>query len=688
MNDGHELLKALTTVLCVAGVTTVLFQRLKQPVVLGYILAGLIVGPHVPIPLSAHRETVEALSELGVILLMFSLGLEFRLRKLLRVGPTAGLTAVIQCSIMLWLGYVTARMFGWTLKEGIYCGAIIAISSTTIIAKQFDEQKIHGRLREIVVGVLVIEDLIAILLMAALTALSSGEGLSLRTLAASGGRLGAFLIGLMAAGLLIVPRTIRAIHGLQRPETLLVASVGLCFAISMLASSFGYSVALGAFLAGSLVAESGEEKHVERLVQPVRDLFAAIFFVSVGLLIDPAIITHHWMEVAVLSFVVVAGKVISVTVGAFLSGNGTRTSVEAGMSMAQIGEFSFIIAALGVSLNAIGNALYPIAVAVSAITTLTTPWLIRAAGPTASFVDRKLPRALQMYAVLYGSWLERLRTAPRRETTGGIARRLVKFLLLDTALLCGLVIATSLSADDIAAFIADKFEITITYAYALVIATAFLAAAPFGFGIFRIARKLGVTLAEAAVPKSAEGRADFGAAPRRALVVTLQLVVVLLVGLPLVASTQPFVPGFEGALVFLLLLSLIGYAFWRSATNLKGHVRAGAEMIVEALASQSREGSTSSGEPSLAQVNEILPGLGEPVPVRIDAHSPAVGRTLASLRLRGVTGATVLVITRGKERFVIPHADEVLREGDVLAIAGTHDAVDAARRVLGGESNP
>ncbi len=686
MHDAHELLKALTTVLCVAGVTTVVFQRLKQPVVLGYILAGIIVGPHVPIPLSAHRETVESLSEIGVILLMFSLGLEFRLRKLFRVGPTAGITALFQCSIMLWLGFITARMFGWTVKEGVYLGSIIAISSTTIIAKEFDEQKVHGRLREIVVGVLVIEDLIAIMLMAALTALSAGSGFSLGTLAASGGRLAAFLVALMAAGLLFVPRTIRAIHKLQRPETLLVASVGLCFAVSMLASSFGYSVALGAFLAGSLVAESGEEKHIEHLVQPVRDLFAAIFFVSVGLLIDPAIIAQHWVEVAVIAVVVIVGKVISVTGGAFLAGNGTKTSVEAGMSLAQIGEFSFIIAGLGVSLNAIGDALYPIAVAVSAITTLTTPWLIRAAGPTASYVDRKLPHSLQTYAALYGTWLERIRGTTRRDTLGGIARRLVGFLLLDTALLCGLVIGTSLAADDIAGFIAAKFEVSTGAAYAIVIGMSYLAAVPFCFGIFRIARRLGATVAEAAVPSTGPNTMDAGAAPRRALIVTLQLIVVLIVGLPLVALTQPFVAGFNGALVLFLMLALLGFAFWRSATNLQGHVRAGAAVIVEALAAQSRDGASTTAPPSLARVNEILPGLGEPIAVMLGAESPAVGRTLASLRLRGVTGATVLGIARGTERFVIPDADEVLREGDVLAIAGTQASVESARRVLRGET--
>src|SRR3954471_11547360 len=221
MYGAHELLRAITVVLGVAAVTTVGFQRLRQPVVLGYILAGLIVGPHVPIPLIADRAIIQTLSELGVILLMFALGLEFSVRKLVQVGPTAGLTAVLQSSIMVWLGFVVGRAFGWTLRESIFTGALIAISSTTIIAKAFDEQGIRGRLREIVVGVLIVEDLIAILLMAMLTAVSSGSGLSAGALALTVGRLAAFLVGLVAIGLMVIPRAVRLIARQKRPETTL-----------------------------------------------------------------------------------------------------------------------------------------------------------------------------------------------------------------------------------------------------------------------------------------------------------------------------------------------------------------------------------------------------------------------------------------------------------------------------------
>src|SRR4051812_22428826 len=327
MHLAHDFLRALTTVLCVAGVTTVVFQRLRQPIVLGYLLAGLIVGPHVSIPLVANREVVQALSELGVILLMFSLGLEFSMRKLVEVAPTAGLTAIVQCSVMLYLGYLTAQAFGWSTLASVFAGAIVAISSTTIIAKAFDEQRISGPLRELVVGVLIVEDLIAILLMTALTAMTAGGGLSAQVVMQTTGRLSLFLVGLVVIGLLIVPRIIRQTRKLDQPETMLVVGIGIAFAGALVALEFGYSVALGAFIAGSLVAESGEGRRMEHLVQPVRDVFAAIFFVSVGMLIDPIVVAHNWILVLAFTLLVVFGKIIGVAFGAFLAGAGVRTSV-------------------------------------------------------------------------------------------------------------------------------------------------------------------------------------------------------------------------------------------------------------------------------------------------------------------------------------------------------------------------
>ncbi|HET6923609.1 MAG TPA: cation:proton antiporter [Anaeromyxobacteraceae bacterium] len=695
MHGGLDVLAGLATVLGVAAVTTVLFQRLRQPVVLGYLLAGLIVGPHVPVPLVADPRVVSTLSELGVVLLMFALGLEFSLKKLAGLAPTAGATAVVETALVLWLGFTVARLLGWTPAASLFAGAVVAISSTTIVAKAFDEQGVRGPLRDRVVGILIAEDVAAVLLIAALTAVASGAGLDPGALAATVGRLAAFLVGLLAVGLLVVPRLVRAVVRLDRPETTLVAAVGLCFGVALLARAVGYSVALGAFVAGVLVAESGEQRRIGALVEPVRDVFAAIFFVSVGMQIDPAQVSAHAGTAAAFATVVVLGKVLGVSIGSFLTGSGVPVAVQSGMSLAQIGEFSFIIAGLGRALGAAGEALYPVAVAVSAATTLATPWLLRASAPVARFVDRALPQPLQTFAALYGSWLEELRSAPHRQTRGAMARRLGRALALDSAVVAGIVIGTALAMPRVVPFVERWLGLGPALARGLVLAAAATLLAPFGFGVVRVSQRLGAVLAQFALPAVRRGKADLAAAPRRALVLTLQIGVLLLVGLPILTVTQPFLKGAGGALALAALLLVLGIAFWRSAASLEGHVRAGAQVVAEALGKRARAGpagappgmaehggEADADEHALDQVRRLLPGLGEPVVVRLDPGSGAVGRTLAQIDLRGATGATVLAIARTEAGVVAPGAGERLHPGDVLALAGSHEAVEAARSLL------
>ncbi|GAB6081263.1 cation:proton antiporter [Desulfuromonas carbonis] len=684
MSDPHEFLRALTVVLCVAALTTVLFQRLRQPVILGYILAGLIVGPHVPVPLVADSVTVRTLAEIGVILLMFSLGLEFSLRKLGEVGPTAAMTAVVETSLMLWFGFNIAQLFGWTLLESLFLGAVIAISSTTIVAKAFQEQGVAGRLRERVVGILIVEDLIAILLLAALTAIASGSGLAFGPLLVTVGKLGAFLAGLIGFGLLLIPRAVRLVNRLNRPETTIVAAVGSCFALALLAQGFGYSAALGAFLAGSLIAESGEAGRIERLVEPVRDIFAAVFFVSVGMLIDPGLILRHWGAILVLTGVVIGGKIGGVALGSFLTGSRLRIAIQSGMSLAQIGEFSFIIAGLGLTLGATGDFLYPVAIAVSALTTLTTPWLIRASGPVADWVDRHLPGPLQTFTVLYGSWVEGLLKAPRSEGNMAQLRRLLRRLLLDAAVCSAILVGFYSSADALLALARDRAALPDAIASPLLLGIALLLAAPFFFGTIRVGRKLGQALAEMVLPAGREGRVDLAAAPRRLLVVSFELLIVFLVGAPLLVLTRPFVPGIPGILLLALFVTGLGVLFWRSATNLQGHVQAGTEVIIEALARQAKGGGGSADRSAVAlqQVEQLLPGLGALTAVRLKSGSPAVGRSLAELNLRALSGASVLGITRKSGAIIAPTASEVLNAGDLLALTGTSDAVALARTLL------
>ncbi len=678
--NAHDFLVALTLVLCVAGVTTVIFQRLKQPVVLGYILAGVMIGPHVPIPVLVDESMVLALSELGVILLMFGLGLEFNLRKLFKAAPTAGITAVLQCSLMMWLGFVLAMMLGWTLMESLFAGAVISISSTTIIAKAFDEQDIRGELRQFVVAILIVEDLIAVTLMAILTGVSSGSGLSAYELALTIGRLVGFLLALVAIGLLVVPRLMRAVVALGRPETIVVAAIGVCFGISLLVHELEYSVALGAFVAGVLVAESGKTDVIEPLVQPVRDIFAAVFFVAVGLLIDPAQIVEHWFAVVAFTVLVVVGKVSSVSLGAFMTGKGTRTSIAAGMSLAQIGEFSFIIAGLGLSLGVIGNQVYPVAVSVSAITTLLTPALIRRSERFANFVDRKLPKPLQTFVALYESWIAGLGRA--RVESRSMMRRFMRTLALDIVAIAAALITTSLSFTSMVEWLRDNPELSLSRARLVVVIGTGLVILPFLVSVLRTTHRFARLLGESAVPRQANDAPDLGRQPRLVIEAAIRLVGILICGSALIAITQPFLPGYTAIIVFGGAVLLLAILFWRTATGLHGHVRAAAQAVIEVLSRQRAPKDKEANADPLAETHSLFPGLGAPVRFELQPGSAAVGHSLAELALRSATGATVLAVVRGDEGFAIPDAHTPLQSGDVLALAGTEAAIASARILL------
>jgi K+:H+ antiporter len=672
---ANAFLSNLALVLCVAAVTTVVFQRLRQPVVLGYLLAGIIVGPHILAPITADTETVQGVSELGVILLLFGIGLEFTIGKLLRVGGTAALIAVVEVSALIVAGDLAGQGFGWTSQQSLYTGAVVAISSTTIIVKAFEELRVAGRLRDLVLSILIVEDLVAIVLLAGLTALSTGK-LSAAQLAGTAGRLALFLAVVVTAGMLVVPRLVRAVLKLGKPETTVVFAVGICFAFALLAQRFGYSVALGAFLAGSLVAESGEGPRLEHLLTPVRDIFGAIFFVSVGMLIDPAQVVANWAVILVLTAVVLAGKTVAVSVPAFLTGAGVRGALQAGMSMAQIGEFSFIIAGLGMAQGAVPDSFYAIAVTVSALTTLTTPWMIRASGPAAAWVDARLPHPVQTFVALYGTWLDDVK-APGPKVTR--ARRLVRMLILDGAALAAIVIAASRLFPPAVDWLEARGRIGLRGAQAAVMFAALAVTLPFLIGIIRLIGALAVEFARAALPDAGSGKVDLAAAPRRALVVALQLTAAIALGLPLFLAVKEFLPPGVAAWLFILALVILTVRLWRSVNSLQGHVRAGAQVLAEAFSAARVEGAPAGGPSPLDQ---ILAGLGSPERFQLTAGSPAVGRTLAEINLRGTTGATVLAIARAGEAVVVPTGHKALQAGDVLALAGTQESIETARALL------
>ncbi|MEK7239642.1 MAG: cation:proton antiporter [Gemmatimonadota bacterium] len=689
MQSHDTFLYTLAVVCCVAAVTTVLCQRVRLPVVFGYLLAGMIVGPHVPIPLVADIATVDALAQLGVILLMFTIGLEFSLRHMMRMAPVSGLVALLETSAMFGLGVAAAQLLGWSPRERLFAGALVAISSTTIIGRAFRERPVEPAVRDTVFGILVFEDIIAILLIAALTTLGGGDAPSARAMGGTVLQLVTFLAALIGVGLLVVPRAIRGIVRLRSDETTLVATVGLAFAAALLALTFGYSVALGAFLSGALVAESGARRTIEPLLAPLRDLFAAVFFVAVGMSIDPTLVALHWGAILVITIVVMVGKVSTVTVATFLAGRDVRTSVRTAMSLSQIGEFSFIIVGVGVASGAIGDHLLPIAVAVSAITTLATPALIAASGAVAERIDRGLPAPLQTFVALYGSWFETLRRSPVPHQERSRERRLLRLLALDVAILLAIVIAAAVEMPRGTAMLARWIGARESVAQLLVLTVAAVAAAPLVLGLFRTAGALGASLAERALPVPAHG-ADFGFAPRRALSVALQGAIALVSGMPVVAITQPFLPPLRGAAVLLLLVLVIGALLWRSAANLQGHTEAGAQLLVSALRHQMAATETHpvpGPEPQpIAHAEQLLPGMGAPVAVVITPGHAAAGHTLRELNVRARTGAAVLAITRGDARILVPRGHDSIAAGDVLALAGTADAVAAAVRLLTGDN--
>ena len=656
-------------VLCVAAVTTIIFQKIRQPVVVGYLIAGLIVGPNVPIPLLADPERIHTLSELGVILLMFALGLEFSVRKLIRLGPTSGFITALQVGIMIWLGYLCGRALGWTPLESIFTGAILSISSTTIVAKAYQETPVSDRLRELVFGVLLAEDLTAVVELAILTTLASGASVSASLMTVTVARLILFLVAFVGIGFIVVPPVVRFVVRMGRPETTLVAVVGLCFGFALLAEHAGYSVALGAFLAGSLVAESGEVAQIEHLVAPLRDIFGAVFFVSVGMMIDPKLIAEHWQALIVLTAAVVGGKIFGVTFASMLSGVGTKTSIEAGMSLSQIGEFSFIIAGAGLKTGATRDFLYTLAIAVSAVTTFLTPYMIRGSIPVAEFVAARMPRPLKVLEAFYDSWLERIRNAGQPAKDANSIGWTIAAIISSAVLLGAILIVNELDPLDVTTTVANLEHLSYFTAGLFVDLFALLLCAGPAAAMYFASRRLATALAARAF---AELPAR-GAPAMDALIELLQITILLVAAVPLLAIVQPFMAPVEGIGIIVITIILMVVIVTRSARQMQGQIRNATRLIADALR----------GAPANAHGDSYeVPGIGMITPVSLRADSEGVGKKLSELDLHTNSGAVVVAIGRGDSEVVVPTNDEILRAGDILELAGSSQAVTAARRLL------
>ncbi len=399
MAELAPMIQDLALMLVVAGVVTLIFKRLKQPLVLGYIVAGFLVSPHMPYTASvADAEHIHLWADIGVMFLLFSLGLDFSFKKILKMGASPIISTITIIFCMSMLGMLVGTLFGWPQMDCIFLGGMLAMSSTTIIYKAFDDLGLRQQqFAGLVMSVLILEDILAIVMMVMLSAIASGNNPDGSQMLGSIAKIGFFLVLWLVVGIFAIPIFLRRVRKLINDEVMLIVALGMCCAMAVISTKVGFSSAFGAFIMGSILAETIEAEHIEKLVEPVKNLFGAVFFVSVGMLVDPQILKDYAPSIIALVLTILIGQSIFGSLSFMLGGESLKSAMRCGFSMAQIGEFSFIIASLGLSLGVISHFLYPVVVAVSVITTFLTPYMIRLATPAYGFMEKRLPsRVIKM----------------------------------------------------------------------------------------------------------------------------------------------------------------------------------------------------------------------------------------------------------------------------------------------------
>ena len=557
-----SFIQDLAVIMLVAGVVTILFHRFKQPVVLGYIVAGFIIGPHTPpFGLIHDEQTIKTLAELGVIFLMFCLGLEFSLRKLFKVGATAFIAAFMEITLMIWIGYEIGRWFDWNTMDSLFLGAILAISSTTIIVKALNDLKMKNeRFAQLIFGVLIVEDILGIGIIALLSSIAVSGSVSPEEVFSTVGKLSLFMIVALVIGILLVPRVLAYVARFESNEMLLITVLGLCFGFCLLVVKLEYSMVLGAFLIGAIMAESRQLLKIERLIEPVRDLFSAIFFVAIGLMLDPAILLEYALPIVVITIAVVLGKMLSCGLGAFIAGNDGRTSLRVGMGLSQIGEFSFIIAALGMTLQVTSSFLYPVAVAVSVLTTLMTPYLIRAADPLSHKLAQVMPNRLSRVFGQYGEWLRSIQ--PQGE--GALLAAMIRKILLQVGVNLALVIAIFFTGGFFAPRIGRYFQGWIlepSWQKGMIWGAALLLSLPFLIAAYRKLKALSMLLAEMGVKPEMAGRHTQRV--RRVISEVIPILSLLVIFLLLSALSASILPTNELLIVIAVVAAGVAAVLWR-----------------------------------------------------------------------------------------------------------------------------
>lgn len=554
-------LQDLALIMIVAGIVTLLFHKLKQPVVLGYIIAGIILGSHTPPFSFIHDEnTIKTLAEIGVIFLMLSLGLEFSVRKLFRVGTAALVAALAEIIFMTLVGYELGQSFGWRSIDSLFLGAMLAISSTTIILKALGELGMKKEnFAQIIFGILIIEDILAIAILVLLSSIAMSGTINLTGIVMTLGKLLVFLVSSLVIGILLVPKLLAYVAKFKSKEMMLITVLGLCFGFSLLVIKLGYSVALGAFLIGAIIAESKKLKLIVKLIDPLTNMFSAIFFVSIGLLVDPKIIVTYLIPILIITLAVVIGKVLVCSLAVFLAGRDGRTSMRVGMGLAQIGEFSFIIASLGISLNVTSSFLYPIIVAVSAITTFLTPYLIKIADPLTLYLAKIMPAGITQVFYTYTAWLENILTTDKSKPVKQAIKKGLLHIFINLTLIIAIFITGS--------FIAHSMQNNITFLAsfkiqkALIWGISLLISIPFLIAIYRKLKVLSLIIADMAIKPNEASKYNVGM--RHTISEVIPVACMLGVILMIVALSASILPPLALlVLIVIIVLALTGI-LWR-----------------------------------------------------------------------------------------------------------------------------
>lgn len=653
MTHVPQLIIDLSLILTMAGIITVIFKKLKQPIVLGYILAGLLVGPNFHLfPTITDIKTIEIWAEIGVIFLLFNLGLEFSFKKLVKVGNTAAITGLFEVFMMLVTGFITGQLLGWSKTDSLFLGGIIAISSTTIIFRAFDELGLKTqKFTRVVMGILVIEDLTAVLLMVLLSTLSLSQQFAGFELIQSSLKLFFFLTIWFLGGIFVFPTLLRRYRHLMNDESVLITSVALCFGMVFLVTKAGFSAALGAFIMGSILAETTHAEKIEHLLKPVKDLFGAVFFISVGMLINPGLLLDYAVPTAILVLVVMLGKTTFVTLGAVISGQPLKKSLQSGMSLSQIGEFSFIIANLGLSLKVTSGFLYPIAVGVSVITTFATPYMMKASEPLYEWLDKRLPEKWRLYLNRYSTSTE---TIAQTTQWNEILKSYAQTVILNSVVVVGIILASSRQlAQQLHTRVPETFLTN-----SVLFAITFLLISPF---LWALVFKRGNRKAYSSIWLSRK----YSRGPLLVLELSRVVIAILLMAFLLNSF-------FSTKTAFIVAggIMVLGFAiFYQRLQQFYHKIE---DRFLQNLNARQLEGSGKSKR-------ILLPWDAHFAFLEVSADSNLIGKSLQELKIREAFGINVVLIERGSKTIHLPRPTEVLYPYDRIEVIGTDDQLDVFR---------